>query len=95
MNKLTYRNNWASDEYFVDGKRISDLTEIEYLGQWYRVKSRRVSVPYSDMGNIHTATSTHFFIEHTILGVTQELDLNRIVPKNKSITAIEFVLAED
>jgi len=79
MSKLEYRNNWESDEYQVDGKRVLNLTTVSINDVFYPVTSRMVSVAYNDMGHTYTAKSKHFFVVSKDLGV--EVDLNRIVGK--------------
>lgn len=91
MNILEYRNNWASDEYYVDGKRVESLTEVR-IGddpEPAKVIGRQVSVPYYDMGHTYSAQSLHFFIVVEKHGLQFEVDLNTVVPKTKVI-AIKF-----
>ena len=89
--KLTYKNDWEYDQYFVDGKRIRELHLIEVNGVQYDVDSGQVSVPYDDMGHTYTATSTHFFVEVEVLGVKVQIDLNRVVKKQRiKALAYEF-----
>ena len=94
MGNLTYRNNWEADEYYVDGKRITSLEEVEENGVTYPVTTRRVSVPYNDMGHTYSGTSDHYFIEVSNLSTIMLLDLNRIVPKNPNIKATKFTFAD-
>lgn len=92
--KLTYKNNWEYDEYYVDGKRVKELIRVSFEGKEYDVHSRRVSVSYSDLGHTYSSTSTHFFIKERILGAEVEIDLNRIVPRNSKITPTIYTLEE-
>ncbi len=87
MNKLEYRNNWESDEYYVGGKRISNLTTVSINGVFYPVTNRVVTIPYDDHGHVYNGISTHYFIVSQDLGV--EVDLNRVVRKQKVI-AVKF-----
>ena len=92
MDKLTYRNQWEADEYYVGEKRIHILDEIEYNGVTYPVTTVRMSVPYNDMGHTYHGVSNHFFVDIEVLGVRIKMDLNKIVPKNPKIKATKFVL---
>lgn len=87
MKKLEYRNNWESDEYYVMGKKISDLKTVAINEVFYPVTSRMVEVDYSDHGHEYTATSKHYFVTSMDLGV--EVDLNVLVRKNK-IMAVDY-----
>lgn len=82
-NRLGYRNNWEADEYFdkTTEKEIKNLKEVDINGKLYKVKSRSVSVPVYDMGNIYTATSKHYFVIEEVFGIKMEFDLNTIVEK--------------
>jgi len=87
MSNLEYRNNWESDEYRVDGKRVLNLTTVSINDAFYPVNSRMVSVVYNDMGHNYTANSKHYFVTSKDLNV--EVDLNRLVNKN-DIVAVNY-----
>lgn len=86
---LTYSNSWESDTYIVDGKPVKNLTMVVIGGDCYPVESRRVSVPYNDMGHNYSATSTHYFVKTTVFGTIMEFDLNTIIRK-VPVTAVEW-----
>lgn len=88
-SKLTYKNNWESDEYFVGDKLLTSLSEVEIKGKRYKVKANDVGVPYYDMGHQYNAVSTHYFIAEKVFGVYVAFDLNEIV-KRVSVKAIKF-----
>ncbi len=79
MYRLKYSNQWESDIYTVNDKRVTKLKEVVINGKWYKVTSRIVSVPYSDMGRPGAGTSTHYFVKEKVFGITIEFDLNTIV----------------
>lgn len=81
MDKLTYRNNWESDIYYVNGKQISNLYAVEIDGEDYTVTQKKVSIPYNDMGHTYNAISYHYFIEKEVFGTKMTFDLNKIVNK--------------
>ena len=89
MNVLTYKNNWESDEYYVDGRKISNLVKIKFDDKIINVHSNEVTVRYMDMGHSSSSTSIHYFVTCKILGTEIEIDLNQIVPKTR-IEAFEF-----
>ncbi len=93
LSYISYKNNWAADEYYVSGKRVHILEEIEFDGVTYPVITSRVSVPYNDMGNTYTGVSNHFFINVEVLGIPLKIDLNTIIRKNTKIKATKFILA--
>ena len=77
MKKLTYINNWATDEYYVGEQRIIDLFRVTIAGQEFDVTSRTVEVPYSD--RIRADLLRHYFITVDILGQPMEFDLNTLI----------------
>lgn len=81
MSKLTYRNNWEADEYYVDGKRVTKLTSVRINDLIYPVTSKTVSVPYSDHGTTYSGVSTHYFVEACMFGIPRLVDLNEYVNK--------------
>jgi len=93
-NRLEYSNNWESDEYWVDGKRIRGLQQVEIDGVKYTVNTRRVGVRYYDMGHDYTAHSDHYFITEKVFGIKTEFDLNELVRK-KRILAIKFTAGDE
>jgi len=79
--KLCYENNWEADEYSVDGKRVVRLEEVQ-IGQYlYRVTTRRMSVPYNDMGHTYNGVSDHFFVYEKVFGLQMPFDLNEIITR--------------
>jgi len=98
-DKLTYSNDWESDIYHVDGRRVKTLKEVQIFGrpgeiaQFYPVKPKQVGVTCYDMGHQYSAVSTHYFITVRVPGVDVEIDLNQIVPKTKVI-ATKFTVEE-
>lgn len=93
LPRLKYRNNWEYDQYLVNGKLITSLKEVIINGYIYKVKSRQVSVPYSDMGQQGYSCSTHYFVKEKVFGVTMEFDLNTIVGKKGALVlASEYTL---
>lgn len=95
-----YKNNWEADEYFIDGTKVTDITEIEIGGERYDVIAREVSVPYNDMGHIYEGRSKHFFIQVPIGRARTHLvtvDLNTLMRIRKAleITPIRYRLATD
>lgn len=93
-NYLSYKNDWESDSYFVDGKKVRDIKAIGYDGIRYEVVGKDVSVSYSDHGHTYAAKSRHYFIKVGVLGVNISVDLNEIIPKKRKVVAIDFTLAE-
>lgn len=89
MNKLTYKNNWEADQYFVNGEQIRELFLVEYNGEKYAVDKARVSIPYNDMGHTYYGVSDHFYITVDVMGTLQKIDLNRIVNKS-DINAVVY-----
>ena len=90
MNILTYRNNWENDEYYVDGKRISNLKSVKINEKEYTVAREKVSKSYNDMGHNYTSTSWHYFVAEEVFGTMIVFDLNKVVGKVE-VTAVEFV----
>jgi len=93
VDVLSYSNNWEADEYFVNGNKIRNLMEVEFNGVNYPVHSRIISIPYNDMGHVYHGTSSHYFINQTVLGVDIEIDLNTIVSRSSKIIATQYSLA--
>lgn len=81
MSELKYQNNWEADIYTIDGKNVKTLTEVEIDGLTYAVSSRRVSVPYNDMGHEYYGTSVHYFAEVMLGDNPVDVDLNSIIQK--------------
>lgn len=79
--KLQYQNNWESDEYFYTGGRIKNLWSVEINGIQYPIITKKVSIPYNDMGHQYNATSDHYFIEESLFGIMHKIDLNTLVNK--------------
>ena len=90
MNQLKYNNNWKKDEYWVDDKRVLDLTTVSINDVFYPVTSRMVSIAYNDMGHTYTSTSKHFFVVSKDLGV--EVDLNTVI-KKQQVLAVDYVIS--
>lgn len=85
MKKLSYRNNWESDEYSVDGRRVSNMTAV-YVKEGqefvqYPVTAKKVSVSYYDYGRTYYANSVHYFVQVSALGANIDIDLNQIITK--------------
>lgn len=91
MKRLTYSNSWEADVYSVDGKRVRTLTEVKINGEFYKVTSKSVGVPYMDHGQHGMGTSTHYFVKEKVFGVTMSFDLNEII-KKKPVYAAEYAL---
>jgi hypothetical protein len=90
MKLLEYRNNWESDEYFVDGKPIRDIKKVSIDSKEYDVTARTVRVPYMDMGHRYDASSIHYFV-NVKLGIEVPIDLNTIV-NNTKVYATEYTV---
>ena len=87
--KLKYINNWMSDSYLVGERAVKTLTQVKIAGEEYTVTSRKVAVPYDDMGHTYMAESTHYFVKAKVFGKMREFDLNSItVP----ITVLKYTL---
>lgn len=78
---LKYKNNWESDEYYLNGVRVDNISAVEINGKRYGVTRRIVAKSYSDHGHRYEANSWHYFIKETVLGTAMEIDLNTIVNK--------------
>ena len=78
---LKYKNNWESDEYYLNGVRVDNISAVEINGKRYDVVNRMVSITYSDHGHSYQARSRHFYIKEVVLGTAMEIDLNTIVNK--------------
>jgi hypothetical protein len=87
--KLTYRNNWEADEYYVGKNRVIDLREVRINGKSYDVMSATVSVPYGDMGHTYTGRSKHYFVTEQVFGVDQQFDLNTVI-RDVDVYAVKF-----
>jgi hypothetical protein len=92
--KLTYKNEWESDKFFVDGNPISDLKKVRILENEYAVTSREVSVPYSDMGHTYNAISKHYYIKKNVFGKVLEFDLGRLIDKGIKVSALKYTLED-
>jgi len=92
-NRLVYDNQWQYDNYLIDKKHIATLTKVSIDNKEYDVTSRKVSIPYADMGHSYEATSVHYFVKEQVFGMEQIFDLNQLVPKVKVI-AVEFTFTE-
>jgi hypothetical protein len=88
-NKLTYRNNWGADEYFINGKRVKSLKKVRIGTKEYKVETREISIPYNDMGHTYHGTSDHYFVEETVFGIKKKFDLNELVSR-KAIFALVY-----
>ena len=82
-NLLTYVNNWEVDEYYVNGTRIKALKSVVINGKEYPVMSKKITVPYSDMGHSYTSTSEHYFIDVVDSSIHTLTDLNEVIRNNK------------
>lgn len=89
--RLSYKNNWEADQYFVDKNPVSDITKVRIKGVDYKVTSAVVSVPYNDMGHTYSGTSKHYFIRTKVFGIWQEFDLNELVDK-VAISVLKYTL---
>lgn len=96
---LEYRNNWEADEFYVvdqthDGKRrgkkrITDLRKVRIHFKLYDVTSRKVSVPYNDMGHAFYGVSKHYFVKETVFGREIEFDLGELMGLEKVVAFAE------
>jgi hypothetical protein len=82
-NRLTYKNNWESDEYYVNGEQVFDIKSVEINGRVLPVRKSKVSVTYSDHGHLYDAISDHFFIYTEADGIEFERDLNELCDTHK------------
>lgn len=89
MAKLQYRNNWESDEYYVDDTRILELKKVRIGKIEYPVKTRKVTVPYYDSGHQYESTSDHYFIEASVFGIKMDFDLNKITNRT-TVFALDY-----
>lgn len=80
---LNYKNNWESDEYYIGGKRVVNMSLVEIDGKQYEVVRRIVGKSYSDHGHRYEANSWHYFIQEKVFGTVMEIDLNTIVNKTE------------
>jgi len=80
---LKYKNNWESDEYYLNGKRVDNIEFVEIDGKRYDVVNRMVSITYSDHGHSYQARSRHYYIKEKVFGTVMEIDLNTIVNKTE------------
>ena len=87
--KLKYSNNWYSDVYHVGTQRLLTLDTVRIAGAEYKVTNREVCVPYYDMGNEYTSTSTHYFVKTKVFGKMMEFDLNTI---KAPITVLKYTV---
>jgi len=92
-NKISVDNNWEADTYSVDGKRISDLSEVKIGAKKYKVRGVEISVRYMDMGTVGYGRSMHYFVTERVFGTKMEFDLNEIADQ-KTVYATKFTLAE-
>jgi hypothetical protein len=81
--KLTYKNNWENDEYYVGENRVRTLEKIRIGKKEYDVIMENRTVNAYDMGHVYPVTSNHFFVKTKVLGVMTMVDLNTIVPKTR------------
>ena len=91
MNILTYQNDWEADIYTINGKAVKTLKTVNIDGEDYAGTSRKVSVPYNDMGHCYTGVSTHYFVTKKVFGLAQVFDINTLIGKVK-ITPIKFTV---
>ena len=91
---LKYHNQWESDSYTVNGKRVADLMEVSIAGTRYDVHSKRVRVPYDDMGREYHGESMHYFIGVKVGTQVIEIDLNRIV-RHQTVYVLKYETEED
>ena len=89
MTTLKYSNNWEADIYTIDGKNVKTLESVKIDGKLYSVSSRKVSVPYNDMGHSYNAVSVHYFVTTKVFGLSREFDLNTVV-KDLQITPVKY-----
>lgn len=89
--RLSYDNQWEYDHYYVGKKKVKTLTRVYINGKEYPVISKRVSVPYSDMGHDYIAESTHFFVVEEVFGKKHTFDLNTVVGKS-DVLALDYTL---
>jgi len=80
---LKYKNNWESDEYYLNGQRVDNIEFVEIDGKRYDVVNRMVSITYSDHGHSYQARSRHYYIKEKVFGTVMEIDLNTIVNKTE------------
>jgi hypothetical protein len=91
--RLSYKNNWEADQYFVDKKLVSDITKVRIKGVEYTVTSAEEGVPYNDMGHTYTGWSKHYYIRTKVFGIWQEFDLNKLVDK-VPVSVLKYTLAK-
>lgn len=91
-NRLSYKNDWESHLYSVNGKLIKKLKSVVIHGMEYPVKTFKDTVRYNDMGNESSATSNQFSIEMQLdpIGITISVTLNELLRKKVAIEAKGF-----
>lgn len=90
-NLLSYKDSWYVYTFYVDGKEISQLKEVEIAGMKYKVYSRQVSISYSDHGHIYDGTSRHYFINTFIGDAEIEVSLTDILDtRQEPVYALKF-----
>jgi hypothetical protein len=92
---ITYKNNWASHEYYVNGKKLTDIKRVE-IGKELKsfivpVNSFNDRVDYNDMGHIYTANSTQFTVtmRDEMLLIPNEIPLSRLISLGFFVKLIE------
>lgn len=98
--KLSFVNNWERYEYYVNGKRISDISSVEIRknGKYecvVPVIKALVHNTYSDCGHSTTVSTFEFFIETEVHGVIVSVPLRSYVLFNRNAKTEVFVELKD
>lgn len=86
---LAYKNDWEFHRYTCDGKPVEKLDHVEIEGEKYKVKSAQVTVPYNDMGQTYTSTSTQFWIAIDFHGAKIAVSLDVLIKAKVKIIPVE------
>jgi len=85
---LTYKNDWEFHRYECGGKPIEKLNFVEIEGEKFKVKSAQVTVPYNDMGQQYSSTSTQFWIAIDFHGAKIAVSLDVLIKAKVKITPV-------
>lgn len=94
-NRLSYENDWEYRIYFVDGKEIEALREVEIAGEKFAVFSWNETDMVYDMGHKYTCTSLRHFINVSLAGKKLPMALEVILDKKIAVTATKFDLYKE
>lgn len=94
-NRLSYENDWEYRTYFVDGKEIEALREVEIAGEKFAVFSWNETEMVYDMGHKYTCTSLRHFINVSLAGKKLPMALEVILDKKIAVTATKFDLYKE